>query len=411
MSDIQTDCINRIIETERIFAGLVFDKTGEALETCGWLAPDVIHDERIRAYWLGLKTHGDNSRAAIDAGLLLDLVSWSGRDEVWFTRPLHYARKLMDELAMYNNSLRLSDLAKAIGKADPEAMRECIQKMAGEIPAPQIRTPTALDASAEFIASLDEENATIPTYIPKIDQATAGLWRKNLIVACARPSVGKTALAWQIARNCAASGRRVLFLSLEMNKRELWARAACGQLCIPYRDVLAKRITTDQKQMLIATSQDLRDTFGARLLIDDRSNIDTAEAWRLVAQHRPGLVIVDHIRLMTDKNEKEVKRLGTITANLKVIAKEFNTAVLALAQLNRNLESREDKRPTLADLRDSGEIEENADFVLGLHRERKFLEQQMATSPAELIVLKFRNGPSDIQIMLKFDGLAQWFEG
>jgi replicative DNA helicase len=164
-----------------------------------------------------------------------------------------------------------------------------------------------------------------------------------------------------------------------------------------------------QLQQLIKENTKLMETYSDYLWIDDATPKTTSDIWKIVAAHQPDVLIVDHLRLLADKiKESEVKRLGIITWSLKQIAKEFNLAVIALAQLNRSLESRLEKRPTLADLRDSGEIEENGDIIIGLHRENHDL--QAVKTPCEAIILKFRDGPSDLRIHMEFDGLRQWFD-
>jgi replicative DNA helicase len=194
-----------------------------------------------------------------------------------------------------------------------------------------------------------------------------------------------------------------------MASRALWARATCGVVRIPYRDILNKSITQDQDKRITEVNTELMDAYSDRLMIDDRAQT-TQDLWRKVANIKPDVIVVDHIRLFADRNDKEVKRLGEITWNLKKIAKEFDICVLALAQLNRQLEQRQDRHPTMADLRDSGEIEENADVILGLHRDKIYLEQPKEKTPADLVVMKFRDGPANQLIKLTFDGLGQWFD-
>ena len=189
----------------------------------------------------------------------------------------------------------------------------------------------------------------------------------------------------------------------------LWARATCGVARIPYRDVISRRLDEKTKERLREINVELMEKYGIDLLIDETTGYTTAELWHKLALSRAKVLVVDHIRLFADEGENETRRLGSITWNLKQIAKEFDIPVLALAQLNRQLESRTDKRPALSDLRDSGQIEENADLIFGLHRERLYLEAQTEKSPAELVVMKFRDGPAGFFKKLVFDGLGQWF--
>ena len=205
------------------------------------------------------------------------------------------------------------------------------------------------------------------TGIPVLDKATGGLERQNQTMLAAPPSTGKSALAFQIARNVAASGKKALFVSLEMAEANLFARAACGIAGVTWQDVKRGNLSPAQKDKLRESASELMFTFGRRLLIHDQP-CDTAAVWQMVAAQRPDVVIVDHIRFLTDDHgENENKRLGWLSKQLRDIAKQFDCHALVLAQLTRSSKERSDKRPILTDLRDSGELEENADNVWMLY--------------------------------------------
>jgi replicative DNA helicase len=270
------------------------------------------------------------------------------------------------------------------------------------------RIPSAIEANSEFINALSEDNIVIPTGIG-LDRYTGGLWRRTLTGVGARPSVGKTAMMFQIARNAVSRGFRVIFFSMEMSMVNLWARAACGITRVPYTDILSKRASTEDTEKVMEASRELVERFGDKLMIDDKKQ-STRDMFRKCADLRPDLVVQDHIRRCTDYHKEERHRLGNITENMNQMAKELNLACLCAIQLSRNLENREDKVPTLADFRDSGEIEENLDLALGLHRERVYVEQSKELTPASLHIIKFRDGASHRVVNMTFDGLAQWFE-
>lgn len=412
MTELTSVVHNRQVEAERLFAASTFSAPDRALEYCGWLSPETFQDERIKRYWAGLLGHHDAIKAALEAGIQVEILEWmTGEIFEYAYDPRPFASALVEEAWLYSLSAHLSPLAQAIAGRNLEEAGKILATMGQRVPGANRTIPDSTDLAIDFSASLDEEGTVIQTYIPKLDKALGGLWRKSLTVIAARPSVGKTALAWQVARNDAASGLKVLVASLEMAKRFLWARAVCGGLRVPYRDVLARRITPEQRERILEKNDELINLFAERLFVDDRTGLTTTDLWQEVAQLRPDVVVVDHLRLLADrvKNEKEDKRLGLISWNLKQIAKEFDCAVLCCAQLNRGVESREDKHPTMSDIRDSGQIEENADTILGLHRDRSALEQVLSTSPADVEILKFRDGPANVLVKLEFDGLAQWF--
>lgn len=411
MTDILTDIIIRKREAEKALASAAFLRPDIALTECGWLSPGDITDERVRKFWTVLLESKDQTVAALAVGTdyLGELAAGAGSEGIFYGSGVNqHADNVAKEAWFYAVASRLGSLAKALSAGEMERAQAIIGDIDSEAPKAATQIPNSADVGIDFLAGISESNQTIMTGT-KLDQSAGGLWRSTLSILCARPSIGKTALGFQIARNIAASGNKVIFASMEMGRRALWARAACGVARIAYRDILAKRVSDAKLAHLTRCNTELIDKYGDNLLIDDKPQ-STSDLWRKVASANPDVVVVDHIRLFLDHGDNETRRLGEITWNMKQIAKEFNIHVMGLAQLNRQLESRQDKRPTLSDLRDSGQIEENADFVMGLHRERTFVEKPTEKSPAELVILKFRDGPADILLRLTFDGLGQWFE-
>jgi len=411
MTDLFTSIMQDKLACEQNFAGaiMIYQDT----RSVDWMLPEDFNNEIVSKFWKLIKSGKTWSEAGIELNILPDLVSWSNREEVFAKiRPEYWARRIKEENYRLICAQSLTKLAKAIDNHDYDGIRKtAIEELIENQPSSKETVPDAADVGLDFIAGLENETQIIPTYISKLDRAITGLWLGHEIVICARSSVGKTALAWQIARNVAEAGHKVLFISLEMSQRALWARAVCGELRIQYRDVLAKAYTEEGKEQIIAKTNELIEKYGTNLLIKDKPQQTTSDIWKLVVDNKPDVVIVDHLRFVGDNltGEKEVKRLGRITQTLREIGKIHGPAMIVLAQLNRGFDTRTDKRPELQDLRDSGEIEENADFVIGIHREREYLDKPLEKSPADLFVMKFREGPSNIVIHLEFDGLAQWF--
>lgn len=296
-------------------------------------------------------------------------------------------------------------IAKSYERYEPTAPPNFEEK------APDYHEPkNAFEIHIEFMDLLEHlDDRSIHTWITAIDKALGGLERQTLTVLAARPSMGKSTLAWQIARNVAANHQKAYFYSLEMSSTSLWAKAACGALGIRWREVRNGEVPTQQKEAIIWKSAGLLENYGDNLLVDDNSNTSMT-MYAGVARYKPDLVVVDHLRLVADRNEHEDKRLGAITQGLKNMAKEFNCAVLCLAQLNRKTEDRDEKRPQLSDLRDSGQIEENADVVLMMYREDYYEPtNKKGDSPTELLVRKFRDDVLAQKIDLTFDTEKQWF--
>ncbi len=269
----------------------------------------------------------------------------------------------------------------------------------------------AYQGVAAFLDLLEHlDGRSVKTGIISIDNAIGGLERQTLSVLAARPSMGKSTLAWQIARCVSAGKMRAFFFSLEMSTASLWAKAACGSLGIRWRDVRNGNATSSQIELITAKAAELMDLYGDRLLTDDQTNTSKT-IWESAEIYRPDLIVVDHLRLVADRDDSEVQRLGIITQKLKDMAKAFNCAVLCLAQLNRAVESKDNKRPQLSDLRDSGQIEENADLVLMMYRDDYYDPPSAPKrySPTEILVRKFRDDVNAQRIVLAFDTNEQWF--
>lgn len=308
----------------------------------------------------------------------------------------------------------VEQIAQSISRYDPAAP---IKNMPKDDKSPIVyREPSsALDGINNFLTLLDNLHLrSIRTYIPRLDEAIGGIERQSLTILAARPSMGKSTLAFQIARNIANAGGKVLFYSLEMSEAALWAKAICGSAHERWKDIRAMaldgRIPDPLFERLSDHAARFINEYGDRILIDDGVNT-TATLIPGIDKHRPDLVVVDHLRLLGDRGESETKRLGEISKKLKDIAKDFNCAVLCLAQLNRGVEARENKRPELSDLRDSGEIEENADVVLMLYRQDYYDTpgERPPNSLTEVLIRKFRDDIANRRILLNYNTSEQWF--
>lgn len=409
-------------DAEQLFAGAIAINPLETMRTCSWLEPSDLIDARIRQYWTLVKARVDLTQddtkateiamqAALEAGLAKEVVTWM--NEIgWSFVPQAYANEISRRQYITRIGSQLAPLAAAIGSQDDEQIRHVIDLMHGLDHKGSIKPTVAFDVAEKFALAVEQGKRSVDTFIPPIDSALGGLERQTLTILAARPSMGKTALAWQIARNVAASGQKVIFFSLEMSDVNLWGRAACPLIESTWRDVRAGKLTKQQKDDLLAKSFDLATTYDDKLIVMDGQQT-TETLWRIVGEIRPDLVVADHLRLFKDRSDSEVKRMGLITERLKDCAKAYNVPVLLAAQLNRSLESRTDRRPTLADMRDSGEIEENADVVLMLYRDSYYKQVAFSHSKdiTELWIRKFRDGPSNVLINLYFDPKQEWFEG
>lgn len=240
----------------------------------------------------------------------------------------------------------------------------------------------------------------IATGYPKLDELTSGLQSSELIILAARPSMGKTAFALNLAMRCAiAQGVPCAIFSLEMSARDLMMRmlAIWGKVNLAQ---MRKGQLTDADWIRLHQATEVLST--APIMIDDTprglTTLDLrARVRRLKSQHNVGLIVVDYLQLMRasrrcDSREQEV---AEISRSLKAVAKEVDIPVVALAQLNRGIEQRTDKKPLLSDLRESGSIEQDADVIMFIHREDVYRknEEHPKKGIADIIIGKQRNGP------------------
>ncbi len=419
--DIQQLAILRTREIEQAFAACAMMYPLGTVTDCGWLSADDLLDAQVAAFWRSLisevrqgMTDDEATSAAIrcstSAGLPVQMAGWM-RDAAYTTG----ARAMADEIARRQYITRMSaypgKLAALIAASDDEGVARLVAEMQTARRPGTAELPDAFSTAEQFERIVNAGNRSLQVGIPNIDAAIGGLERQTEIVIAARPSMGKTALIWQIARNVATVGGRVAFFSLEMSKASLWARAACPIARVSWQQVRNGNLTPKQRETLLAESYTLGGQLVDNLLIYDESQT-TETIWRTSAQVTPDLVIVDHLRLVKDKAENENKRQGAITERLKEIAKTLNCAVLVAAQLNRGVENRAEKKPQLSDLRDSGEIEENADVVLMMYRDSYYNppEVQVRFDPVEVWVRKFRDGQAGVKCNLVFDAEREWFD-
>lgn len=241
----------------------------------------------------------------------------------------------------------------------------------------------------------------ISTGFDRLDLLTAGLQKSDLIIVAARPSMGKTAFALCMALNAAIKQNvTVGIFSLEMSKEQLIKRMLAVRAKIDLTHLRKPAQLTDDEWQSLHMAGDV--IARAPIFIDDSSALSTLElrarARRLKSEHGLGLIIIDYLQLMrssrrTDSRELEI---SDISRSLKGLAKELDLPVVALSQLNRKLEDRTDKRPILADLRESGAIEQDADVIMFVHREDVYkikASERPPESDAEIIIGKQRNGP------------------
>ncbi len=249
----------------------------------------------------------------------------------------------------------------------------------------------------EKLSEAPEAVTGVPTGFTELDELTRGLQRGDLVILAARPSMGKTAFAMNIGLYAAAHAKiPTLIFSLEMPKEHIAMRLICSEARVNSRKLWGGNLDQEDWDKLLEATTRMMD---APLFIDDQSGINPAyirKVARQVKQQHPeiGLIVIDYLQLMsstrrTDSREQEISE---ISRALKAVAKEFSLPVLALSQLNRDLERRADKRPMMADLRESGALEQDADLIMFIYRDEVYNDNTEDKGIAEIIISKHRNG-------------------
>ena len=249
----------------------------------------------------------------------------------------------------------------------------------------------------EQMAGRPEMITGVPTGFTDFDQMTSGLQRQDLIIIAARPSMGKTALALNMAQYAAKNGNTIGIFSLEMSAEQLVSRLLCSEARVDAHRLRTGYLNREEWARLADALRRLCET---QVFIDDTPGTTVlemrAKSRRLKAEHRLDLLIIDYLQLMSGRGriESRQQEVSQISRDLKGLAKELDVPVVALSQLSRATETRSDHRPQLSDLRESGSIEQDSDVVAFIYREEVYNQSDENRGVAELIIGKQRNGPT-----------------
>ena len=270
------------------------------------------------------------------------------------------------------------------------------------------------DLLSETFDRLEELNenkgsiAGLKTGYPDIDRTTAGLHQSDLLILAARPAMGKTALALNMARNVAQINQKaVLIFSLEMSKEQLVNRMLSDISGVGGFKLETGNFDDSDFEKI---SEAMNELSQLPIFIDDTPGMTIMEmrtkARRVAHEHDLGIIVVDYLQLMSGSSKRSmdnrVQEISEISRGLKLIARELKVPVIALSQLSRSVESRESKIPMLSDLRESGSIEQDADIVMFLYREDYYDKETERQNIADLFIAKHRRGATG-QIELYFD--------
>ncbi len=293
--------------------------------------------------------------------------------------------------------------AEDVEKVLDEAEQKLFRVSQKYVKADFVPIKTYLESAFNRIDELhkgDRDMRGVPTGFADLDGILAGLQKSDLVILAARPSIGKTALALDIARSVATKAKiPVGIFSLEMSSDQLIDRMLAAEGKVDAWRIRTGRLRSDGGE---DDFQKIGEAMGvlseAPIFIDDSARANVMEmrtmARRLQAEHNLGLIIIDYLQLMEGRsNDNRVQEVSEISRSLKGLARELNIPVLALSQLNRAVESRSPQVPKLSDLRESGSIEQDADVVMFLYREDREKPETPNKNVIQVIVSKHRNGP------------------
>ena len=368
--------------------------------------------------------------------------STSSRQAIEYSKliyDLYVKRELIKISENIIHTAKLNDLDND-GKSIIENFEKSLFDLAekGSFSSSLVKFDEAMKMTIEMASSAyknEEGIVGVPTGLTDLDYRLGGLHKSDLLIIAGRPSMGKTALATNIAFNAAKKiqndGRKstIAFFSLEMSSEQLSTRILAEQSRIKSNDIRTGKISEEQFDKFIETSKNISEL---PLYVDETPAISIAalsnRARRIKRLYGLDMVVVDYIQLMKASNFREgrVQEISEITQGLKALAKELSVPVLALSQLSRAVEHRDDKKPQLSDLRESGSIEQDADVVMFVYREAYYLqgkEPRIATVEhaewqakmndishlAEIIIGKQRHGPTG-NVMLEFEAMFTKFK-
>lgn len=320
---------------------------------------------------------------------------------------VEYYAKIVEEKALLRKLIKVATQIASSGYAAQEEVEEILnqaersildiagsQTQDGFVPIKDVLVETY--ERIEKLHNSDSEITGIPSGYRDLDRMTSGFQKSDLIILAARPSVGKTAFALNVAQNVAArADETVAIFSLEMSASQLVQRMLCAEGNIDANRMRTGAFREEDWEKLTMAIATLSRT---KIFIDDTPGITVSQirskCRRLKTEHGLGIILIDYLQLIHGSGkENRQQEISAISRTLKNIARELDCTVIALSQLSRAVEQRQDKRPMLSDLRESGSIEQDADIVAFLYREDYYDQESENKNVIEIIIAKQRNGP------------------
>lgn len=413
MDDLHSVVSKEQVEIERTFAGAVLVAPDLARKEAGWLAPETLMNPEIKEFWERVRSGEDPHSAgmSISVEFYSDLTRWM---DLGLTSLAvgEYAAALQEK-----NYLRETIVsAEALVKASLDGRPTLVEQIVNSMMSKRFTNKTGMRNPKEIADSLNERidqgNITIPWGVDSMDAATMGAERGTMTVLAGRPSMGKSSLAFQCNEHQALEQRlRVGVWAVEMSAEQMFARRNCYKVGATWQEVRSGLISPADKASLKKYNHEYAEALKGHMWINDSTETTTMDIVRTQLREGFDVLMIDHLGLLKDpriKGERHDQYLGRLTETLHSLAKNTNSVVILLAQLNRGVEQRTDKRPTMSDLRDSGQIEQNADNVALIYGEWYYNVD--ADNVTEVNFGKFRDGVIHSRAYVRFDKTKQHFD-
>ena len=409
-ANAQQQLLQHKYEAERKFVACVFVQPADCIRDCGWLKPEQFSMQVYGEFWRGILAGEEPTKAAIDAKCYTEILG-AYQDVITTMHYASYAEAIQEDEYYIDVVMGSTEAVSKASERDMSGVAQVLGRMTAGTVSNSLKTYDSVDVAMKTAEMIAGGDLSVKTGITVLDKYLGGFGRKTLTIIGARPSMGKTTLAGTILRSAAQSGKKTLLISLEESKEILWAKWVSGACGLDYVKIQDNEGSPEEMEFYSQKSAEMMSAYGDKLVFIDDAKLDSAGIYSVVARIRPDIFVVDHSRLVKDKNPNEVKRMGTITQSGKEIAKQLDCVGIYLQQLNRGTETRDNKRPQMSDLRDSGEIEENADYILFMYREDYYEQDQTPKriSETELIVAKARSTKRNKLIYLRYAPAEYWF--
>ena len=410
-----TDSLHTIVsqeqvEAEQAFAGCVLINGEYARREAGWLDPNTLMNPDIKTFWTRTLAGEDPVEVSFDMHIPAEVLKWSQLTTSHMDVG-KYANALVKKNYLRESILGAELIAQHAQNGNDDGIQQVVARMATQNAGGAIKMRTPLEVAMSLNKRIEKGNISIPWGIESLDIATRGKERGTMTVIAGRPSMGKSSLAFQCNEHQAMEQKlKVGVWALEMSGEQMFARRNCYKIDRMWMDVRSGLISASEEESLKKFNIQYAEALEGHMWIEDSTTTTSMDIVRTQLRENFDVIMIDHLGLLEDrkwKGERHDQKLGRITKTLHSLAKSTNCVVLLLAQLNREVESRTDKRPTMSDLRDSGEIEQNADNIGLIYGEWYY--DKNADNTTEINFGKFRDGTQHSTAYVRFEKAQQNF--